>query len=98
YNSAAFGGPSFAAASSGSSLAGGADPSPAATDAGTVSLSISGYGITANYGNGTGQDSTASAVASDLVTQMQALLPASNPPFSISVPSGGTTIAVSWNS
>jgi RHS repeat-associated protein len=97
YNSALFGGPSFAAASSGSSMAGGADPSPAATDSGTISLNIAGYGVTANYGNGTGQDSTASAVASDLVTQMLALLPATNPPFSISVPVGGTTIAVTWS-
>jgi RHS repeat-associated protein len=98
YNSSVFSGPSFGAATSSSSLAGGTDPSPAATDAGTITLSISGNSATANYGSGTGQDSTASAVASDLVTKMQALLPASNPSFSISVPAGGTAIAISWNS
>ncbi|HEX3156032.1 MAG TPA: hypothetical protein VHV32_15495, partial [Candidatus Angelobacter sp.] len=98
YNSSTFTGPSFATATSSSSLTGGADASPAATDAGTVSLSISGYSVTANYGSGTGQDGTASAVASDLVTKIQALLQGSSPSFSISVPAGGTTIAISWNS
>jgi RHS repeat-associated protein len=97
YNSSVFSGPSFAAATSGSSLVGGADATPAATDAGTITLSISSYSATANYGNGTGQDSTALALASDLVTKIQAQLPASNPSFSISVPAGGTSIAISWN-
>src|SRR5262249_24453689 len=85
YDSSNFTTPSFAAGLSGSSLTGGADGSPAATDAGTVVMSIAGYNATANYGNGTGQDSTGSAVASDLVGKIQAQLPGSNPPFAISV-------------
>ncbi len=96
YNSSAFSSPSFTVSTSGSSLTGGTNGSPAATDAGTVAMSIAGYGATANYGNGTGQDSTAAAVASDLVTKIQAQLPASSPPFSIAV--AGTTINITWSS
>lgn len=66
-------------------------------DAGSVTLSLAGYSATANYGNGTGLDGTAAAVAADLVTKIQAQIPASNPPFSISVPQNGTTINIGWN-
>lgn len=65
-------------------------------DAGMVTLSLNGYSATANYGNGTGVDNTAAAVASDLVSLMNAQLPTTNPSFSISVPAGGTTINVIW--
>jgi RHS repeat-associated protein len=80
-------------------FSGGAD-TPVATDAGTVTLSIPSptgtYTATANYGNGASQDPTAAAVASDLVGQIQAQLPPSNPPFSINVPPNGTTISINW--
>jgi RHS repeat-associated protein len=96
YDSADFGSASFTASASGSSLTGGTDGSPAVTDAGTVQMSVGGYSATANYGNGTGQDSTATAVASDLVAKIQAQLPGSNPPFTIT--SAGAGININWNS
>jgi RHS repeat-associated protein len=96
YNSSYFSSPSFSASGSGSSLTGGSNGSPAATDAGTVQMSIAGYSATKNYGNGTGQDSTASAVASDLTSKIQSQLPSSSPPFTISV--SDAAITVQWNS
>jgi RHS repeat-associated protein len=67
-------------------------------DSGTVSLAAGSYTATTNYGHNIGQNSTGAAVAAALVANMQSQLPASNPPFSISVPSGGTTITINWNS
>lgn len=67
-------------------------------DAGTVTLSLDGYSATASYGNGTGLDSTAPAVAADLVSKISLQLPTTNPPFTASVPSGGTAISVVWSS
>jgi RHS repeat-associated protein len=67
-------------------------------DAGTVTLGLNGYSATANYGTGTGLDGTAAAVASDLVSRINAQLPGTNPPFAISVPAGGTAISVTWGS
>lgn len=98
-DAADFGTASFTASLSGSTLAGGSAGTPT-TDYGTVSMSISGYAAAANYGNGTPAgytDSTAAAVAQDLVNKIKAQLPASNPAFSISVPQGGTTISINWN-
>jgi RHS repeat-associated protein len=96
YDSSNFTGPSFSAGASGSSFTGGANGSPAVTDAGTVQMSLAGYSATANYGNGVGQDSTASAVASDLVAKIQAQLPGSNPPFTLSA--SGANITINWSS
>jgi RHS repeat-associated protein len=95
YDSSNFSSASFTTTSSGGTFTGGTTGSPA-TDAGTVQMSISGYTATANYGNGPGQDSTASAVASDLVAKIQAQLPASNPLFTISA--SGTSININWGS
>src|SRR5262249_53846676 len=92
YDAGNFSSPSFSTSTSGATLTGGLDGSPAATDAGTVAMSVGGYSATANYG--TGQDTTASAVASDLVAKIQAQLPASNPLFTISA-SGGS-ININW--
>ncbi len=96
YDSANFTSASFTAGASGSTLIGGSNGSPAATDAGTVAMSLPGYSVTANYGNGTGQDSTAPAVAADLVGKIQALLPGSNPPFTIAA--SGANITINWSS
>jgi YD repeat-containing protein len=84
----------------GGNLSGGQDgiPGTPVYDAGTVTLSLDGYSATANYGNTTGQDATASAIAADLVSHINLQLPSSNPPFTISVPAGGTTISVTWSS
>jgi RHS repeat-associated protein len=86
---------SFSSSPVSGNLSGGQDSYPGYTvyDSGTVSLTIGSYGATANYGNGTGLDGTAAAVASDLVGQIQA----QSPPFSISVPSGGTSISITWS-
>ncbi len=94
-----FAGPSFFATPSGATLNGGQDSFAGnpVYDAGTVSMTVGGYSATANYGNGQGLDSTSAAVAGDLVAKIQAQLPTSNPPFSISVPSGGTAISINWN-
>ena len=96
YNSSNFSGPSFTESASGSTLTGGTNGSAAATDAGTVQMSVGGYSATANYGNGTGQDSIATAVASDLAAKIQAQLPTSNPSFTIS--STGASININWSS
>jgi RHS repeat-associated protein len=100
YDSGDFAHSSFTTSNSGSTLTGGTDAvNPTTTyDAGTVTLSLPGYSAQANYGNGSGQDGTAAAVALDLYNQIKAQLPASSPPFSISLPSGGTTISFNWNS
>jgi RHS repeat-associated protein len=81
-------------------LSGGQDAVAGTTvyDAGTLTMSLDGYSATANYGNGTGLDATAAAVASDLVSRINAQLPTSNPPFTISVPAGGAAISVVWGS
>ncbi|GEM_PF-6045664 len=65
-------------------------------DAGTVTFGLNGYSATASYGNGTGLDGTAAAVASDLVSQINAQLPSTNPPFAISA--AGAGISVTWGS
>jgi RHS repeat-associated protein len=96
YDTADFSSPSFGASPSGSALTGGTDGSPAVSDAGTVQMSVGGYSATANYGNGTGQDSTAAAVAADLVGQIKAQLSSSNPPFTIA--SSGAGISINWGS
>lgn len=96
YDSANFSSTSFTTSTSGSSLTGGTNGSPAVTDTGTVQISVGGYSGTANYGNGTGQDATASAVAADLIGKIQAQLPTSNPPFTIS--DSGATINITWGS
>jgi RHS repeat-associated protein len=100
WDSGDFANSSFTTSNSGSTLTGGTDAvNPTTTyDAGTVTLSLPGYSAQANYGGGSGQDSTAPAVALDLYNQIKAQLPASSPPFSISLPSGGTTITFNWNS
>jgi RHS repeat-associated protein len=67
-------------------------------DAGTVTLGLNGYSVTAHYGNGAGLDGTAAAVAADLVSQMNAELQGANPPFAISVPAGGAAISITWGS
>lgn len=99
YDTADFSAPSFNPSVSGPHLTGGADAVPGTTvyDAGTVSMSVGGLSATANYGNATGLDGSAAAVAADLVTKINAQLPIVNPPFSISVPTNGTTISVSFN-
>lgn len=81
-------------------LGGGQNAVPGTTtyDAGTVTMSLDGYTATANYGNGTGLDGSASAVAADLVSNITSQLPSTNPPFTVSVPSGGTAITVVWGS
>jgi RHS repeat-associated protein len=82
------------------SLSGGLDAVAGTTvyDAGTITLGLNGYSATASYGNGTGLDGTAAAVASDLVSRINSQLPGTNPPFTISVPAGGTAISVTWGS
>jgi RHS repeat-associated protein len=94
YNSANFAIPSFTAGTSGVTLTGGTDGTPAAIDSGTVQMSVGGYSATANYGNGAGQDSTAPAVAVDLVAKIQAQLPAVNPQFTIKAT--GAAITIGW--
>jgi RHS repeat-associated protein len=56
------------------SLSGGLDAVAGTTvyDAGTITLGLNGYSATASYGNGTGLDGTAAAVASDLVSRINA--------------------------
>lgn len=86
----------FTNSCSGPALTGGTDQTGNTIyDSGTVSLSVGGYSATANYGNGTGQDSTASALTLDLAAKIQAQLPAANPPFSIS--GASATISINWN-
>jgi RHS repeat-associated protein len=96
YDSANFSSASFTTSTSGSTFTGGTNGSPAVTDAGTVQISVGGYTGTANYGNGTGQDATASAVAADLVGKIQSQLPTSNPPFAILA--SGAGINITWGS
>lgn len=80
-----FPGGSFSTSTSGSTLTGGAGP---VTDSGTVALILDGYSATASYGSG--QDSTASAVAADLAAQ----LTAKGPPFTINA--AGSNLSIVW--
>ena len=90
---------SFNPSISAATLTGGANAVAGTTvyDSGTVSMSVGGFGATANYGSGAGLDGSASAVAGDLAGKINAQLPAANPPFSIqAVPNTGQ-ININWN-
>jgi RHS repeat-associated protein len=87
-----FGVPSFTASASGSSLTGGVDGTPAVSDSGTVTVSVGSNSATASYGNGTGQDTSAAAVASDLAGK----LTTQNPPFTVTA--SAATLIFNWKS
>ena len=96
--------PSFTGSPSGTNLSGGTNAFAGTPvyDSGKVTMSVGGLSATANYGNGVDSngnplDSTGAAVAADLVKQINAQLPASNPPFSISVPANSTAITIGFS-
>jgi RHS repeat-associated protein len=79
-------------------MSGGAPPGSPVSDAGSISITVGQYSASTSYGNGSGLDANAAAIAADLVTKIQAQLPATNPPYSINVPPDSSQISVSWNS
>jgi RHS repeat-associated protein len=104
YDTRNFTSASFNPSVSGPNLTGGANTVSGTPvyDSGKVTLTVGGLSATANYGNGVDVngnplDSTAPSIAADLVAQIQRQLPTTNPPFSVSVPTNGTTININFN-